>query len=109
LYEFAEHQFGLNKPDQNGITLREHLEQVERQTGKTLEELQGPEFPFPLSNIWSAFIDLSSTRGQGFSGPLHITYNEIKAYMELTGTELRPWEVEVIKGLDRVYMKVANG
>jgi hypothetical protein len=71
--------------------------------------LIGPEFPLPLQHVWFAFLDLSSTRGQGFSGPLPLTYNEIKAYSEMTGTVFEPWEVSALKGLDRVYMKVANG
>jgi len=105
----VEHQAELNKPDKNGVTLREHLEQVERQTGKRPMELNGPEFPTLLSHIWSAFIHLSSTRGVGMSGALPITYTEIKDYEHLMGIDFSPRDVESIKRLDAVYLRTING
>jgi hypothetical protein len=110
LCEWAEHQFKLNKPDKDGITEREHLEQVERQTGRRLEALEPPtEFPQLMSHVWSAFITLSNSRTQGFSGPNPITYEQIKAWKELTETPVSPWEIIAIKRLDAVYMGTANG
>lgn len=110
MYSWAEHQFKLNKTDKDGISEREHLEQVERQTGRRLEALESPTpFPVALSHIWSAFISLSNSRSAGFSGPNPITYEQIKAWKELTETPLDAWEVEAVVGLDRVYMGVANG
>ena len=107
--EFGEWNFKLSKADQNGVTEREHLEQVERQTGKTPEPLIGPDFPQELSYIWSVFLHLSNARSVGFSGPNPLSYQEIKAWMEVTDNNLEPWEVEAIKRLDNVYMKVLNG
>jgi len=97
------------KTDQNGITEREHLEQVGRQTGRTPEPLIGPDFPQELSYIWSAFIHLSGSRSVGFSGPNPLSYQEIKCWMDITATPLKPWEVETVKSLDNIYMKVTNG
>jgi hypothetical protein len=99
----------LNKPDQNGVTLRENLEQVERQTKRRPADLDGPEFPYAVSHIWSAFVSLSSARSQGFSGPLPISYTEMKAWMELTQTYLQPFEVDAVKKLDSTYLRIANG
>ena len=108
--EWAEHQFKLNKPDKDGITERQHLEQVERQTGRRLEALEPPTaFPMLLSHVWSAFIALSNTRTSGFSGPNPITYEQIKAWKELTDTPMDPWEIQAVIRLDGVYMGVANG
>mgnify|MGYP003679058543 FL=1 len=108
--EWAEHQFKLNTPDQNGTTEREHLEQVERQTGRKVEALEPPTpFPMLLSHVWSAFISLSTSRGSGMNGPLPIGYGQIKAWKELTETSISPWEIEAIKRLDLEYMRVANG
>ena len=110
MLEWAEHQFNLNKPDANGVTKREHLEQVERQLGRNLRELESPtDFPNILANVWTAFCDMSNTRGQGFSGPNPITYTEIKDYKELTDTPLAPREVKLLKQLDAVYMRTTNG
>ena len=110
MVEWAAHQFKLNLPDQNGTTEREHLEQVERQTGRKLEALEPPtEFPILVSHVWSAFINLSNDRSQGFSGPNPITYEQIKAWKELTETPVTSWEIEAIKRVDVVYMGIANG
>lgn len=106
---WAEFNFKLNTPDKDGITKREHLEQVERQIGRKPEELEPPtEFPTLLSHVWSAFISLSNARAAGFSGPSPITYTEIKSWKETTQTPLDPWEVEAVKRIDVVYMGVTN-
>jgi hypothetical protein len=97
-------------PDKEGVAEREHLKQVEKQTGKTPLALISPEFPVELDYLWSYFLELSSTRPQGYSGPLPITYQEIQAWSELTGNKITPLDVEVIKRLDRIYTRViSNG
>ena len=63
----------------------------------------------PAAELWSAFILLSNTRSAGFSGPNPISYAEIKTWKELTETPLDAREVEAIKSLDEVYMRVMNG
>ncbi len=45
----------------------------------------------------------------GFSGPNPISYNEIKAWKELTDTPISSRDIEVIKLVDVVYMRIANG
>ncbi len=110
LVTWAEHEFELNKPDDKGITMRQHLEQVERQSGMTPQALRNTvEFPRLLHHIWIAFCHLNSARQAGFSGPNPITYTELKAWKELTETPLEPWEIEALKKLDQVYLRVANG
>ena len=109
LCEWAEFNFKLSLPDENGTTQREHLEQVERQIGHKPKELEPPtEFPTLLSHVWSAFIDLNNSRTMGFSGPNPITYSEIKAWKELTHTPLCPWEIKAIKLVDVQYVRVMN-
>jgi len=110
LLGWAEHEFYLNQPDDKGITAREHLEQVEKQTGVKPEALRNPhKFPRLLHHIWSAFLRLNSARTSGFSGPNPLTYTEMKAWQELTRTPLQARDFETIKRLDGVYMRVANG
>ena len=92
------------------MTEREHLEQVERQTGRKLEALEPPtHFPPLLEHVWSAFCRLNANRTAGFSGPNPITYEQIKAFKELTETPLAAWEVDAVMRLDTIYMGVANG
>jgi hypothetical protein len=105
LLEFAEHSFALNKTDESGTSEREHLEQVERQTGIRPKELEGPDFPFLLSHIWSAFVACSKARTGGFSGANPLTYENIKSWIGLTGTPLDPREVEAVKELDVIYIR----
>jgi len=68
LVEYAEWSFDLST-SQDQATKLEHLEQVERQTGRTPKKLEGPDFPISIEYLWSAFISLSSARTSGFSGP----------------------------------------
>ncbi len=109
LLEFAEHSFKLSKTDQDGLTEREHLQEVERQTGKTPQALIGPQFPTLVSHIWSAFVSLSSARTAGMSGPNPITYTEIKSWLELTDNTLSSRDIEAIKLLDSTYLRTQHG
>ena len=61
-----------------------------------------------MSHVWSAFISLSNSRSAGYSGPNPITYEQIKAWKELTGTPLDARDVEAVVRIDAVYMRVAN-
>jgi hypothetical protein len=62
-----------------------------------------------VSHVWSAFISLSNSRSTGYSGPNPITYEQIKAWKELTDTPLDARDVEAVVRIDAVYMRVANG
>jgi hypothetical protein len=101
--------FSLSKSGKDGISEREHLEQVEKQTGIRPEGLESPDFPMVISHVWSAFIALSKTRSMGFSGPNPITYEQILAWKKLTSTPLDAREVETVMSLDTIYMRVING
>jgi hypothetical protein len=56
-------------------------------------------------DLLDTFETLSGTRDFGVAGPQPITYSEMKAFVELTGTELSPWEVATIKAMDRAYVE----
>jgi hypothetical protein len=45
----------------------------------------------------------------GFNGPNPITFEQVKAWKELTETPLSAREVETVRLLDGVYMEVKNG
>ena len=62
-----------------------------------------------MSHVWSAFISLSNSRTAGFNGPNPITYEQIKAWKELTDTPLDSRDVQGVMRIDAVYMRVANG
>jgi len=50
------------------------------------------------------FIDLSNSR----SDRIPLTYTEIKAYKDLTETPLSAKDIEVIKELDALWLKVMH-
>lgn len=103
---WVKHETVLSKADKNGISLREHLEEIEKQTGVRPKDLEAPvEFPELVGHIWSAFVALTRTRPVGMAGPLAIPPSEIKCWMEITDTPLAPWEVQAILRLDAVYLE----
>jgi len=79
---------------------------VEKQTGRPVALLDGPPFPTGMSHVFTSFLSLSNGRTAGFNGPNPITYSDMKAWVELTGTPLSPREVGAIKLLDATYIRI---
>src|SRR5210317_886346 len=90
-------------------TERDHLEQVAKQLGKQLEDIEQANadaiFPDIASHLWTTFLQLHDGRTYGMSGPNPISYDIIKAWCDLTGITLSPWEIETIKSLDNLWIK----
>ena len=86
--------------------MREHLEQVWKSTGRKPEGLDPPPFPDVVNHVWAWFIELHNARPQTGMGVSPITYSEISAWSSLTGVIPNPWEVGVIKSIDRVFITV---
>jgi len=104
LTEFAKHQFALNRQHPDGSTERDHLESVERQTGRRPSALDGPPLPYDIAHVWLWFNDLSAARGNNGWGPNALNYQDMAAWMMLTGTIVRPQEISAILMLDRLWM-----
>lgn len=100
------------KGSKGNTTERDHLEQVAKQLGKQLEEIEQSNaeaiFPDAASHIWSTFIELHNGRTYGMSGPNPLSYDIIKAWCDLTGIDLSPWEIDIIKSLDNLWIKTMN-
>jgi len=105
---YAEWDFKLSLPDKNGVSEREHLEQVEKQIGKTPVPLQSPDYPHLIDHVWQAFLALHRTRASGVAGPTPIKYSDISLWQTLTGNQLSIWEVELLTKIDSKYMRVIN-
>lgn len=88
----------------HGGTEREHLESVERQTGKRPASLDGPDLPADATHVWLWFLDLSSTRGSNGFGPNPLAWTEIAAWASLTGIIVRPAEIEALLILDHAWL-----
>lgn len=82
----------LDYPDDNGVTLRDRLEQVEEQTGRSDPRLDSLEVPAAGAHLWQWFWEL---RRDGT-----ITYQEIESWCRLTGQGLSPWEAGTLREMD---------
>jgi hypothetical protein len=92
----------LDWPRKDGVTLRATLGQVEKQTGETKIEEHPP--PEEAEYLFNWFWQVHQGRAQGFSGPLPLDAKEIKAWAELSGISLTPWEFQVIRKMDRAFL-----
>ena len=93
--------------DKNGITLRAHLEQVAKATGRVPPELaDAPPFPDRFARLWEMFIELHSGRSYGMNGPDALSWSDIHAWNTLTRSGLKDWEVRVIKSLDLLWLRI---
>lgn len=63
--------------------------------------------PMEVKHIWEWFIDLDETRQVGM-GVNPICFTEIQAWSQLNRIDLKPFEVEAIRAIDREYLKHQN-
>jgi hypothetical protein len=87
--------------------LRDHLQTAAKMPGIAdfaRRELAGPRPPEELGYLWRWFIDLSAARVVGEQGMQPIAYAEIFAWSELGQIRPRPWEVDVLRQLDAVWI-----
>lgn len=99
--------YRLRKRLDDGSTLLQHLQVVERVTKKTPLELQQPEYPSPMTIWWELFQDLTASRSLGFSGPNPLSFQEVRAYQELVGIKLSVLAVQAIFRLDSAFLEVS--
>lgn len=91
------------------MTVKEQLEQVQRQIGRNLPELEGPDFPSLMCYVWSAFLQLNETRTAGQVSANPISFTEIEAYLKLSNNRLSARDVEALRKVDKVYLEIMNG
>lgn len=65
--------------------------------------LDRPPCPTGCEGLWQVFKELHASRTV-IMGPCRITFAELDAYQRVTGTRLKPWEVEALRRADRAYM-----
>ena len=68
----------------------------------------GPEIPWAGLRIWSLFLRLHECRANGGFGPTPISYEAMMAYRAMTSEPLRSWEIEIIRAMDREWLKTAE-
>ena len=80
------------------------MEKVREQTGKTPALLEPIEIPETARYLWGWFSELAGGRQYSEMGPMTLTYNEIKAWSDLTQAHPSAWEVATIKEIDSAYL-----
>ena len=101
-------EFTLSERQKDGRTLREHLENIERQTRVKPKELeQQVQLPEVFLDCWLWFLALNSTRVPGF-GISAISFSEMQAYFNLYGIEPEPWEIDIIRMFDGIAVDFAR-
>ena len=100
----VEARIRLDRPREDGTTLREHLVSYWRQTDEYPDELYEPTIPPPAEFVWIWFWELDSARVSNGMGPARLSFLEIKAWAELTENDPQPWEVAALMRMDRVLL-----
>lgn len=63
--------------------------------------------PVRTAHVWRWFRELCLGRQRTDSGaPLPIAYAEIEAWARMTGKQVRPFEVHLLKTLDVMYLSL---
>ena len=93
----------LQTPLEDGKTKLDHLIQVEQSTGRS--HVPDVEIPPHGSHIWEWFWTLSNARGSSGFGASPLSYTEIRAWIEVTGLTVHPWEIDAIRAMDGAYMQ----
>lgn len=88
-------------PAEDGATLRDHYDQIERATGKRPPEARGPELPAAAAHLWHWFRELRA-------GDTKITHQEIEAWSRLNGITLERWEVRALRLLYQLLMGIIH-
>ena len=102
---FAENELSLQEKQGDGLSLRDHLESVERQTGITPDQLKPLPFPEALEYIWRDFLELNDARTSNGYTLNPISYSELDAWNRLTNKQATTQDIGVIKMLDTVFLR----
>ena len=101
---FAENDLTLREKQGDGVSLRHHLEALQRQTGVTPEQLIPVPFPETLEFIWRDFHELNNDRTSNGYTLNPISYTELDAWSRLTNKAVTAQEIDIIKQLDAVFL-----
>lgn len=102
-------------PGSDGVALRDHIEQICRQTGKSPEELgfaaeaaedEGPDVPEEGAHLWAWFHELCGGRGNNGFGPAAISWSDMEAWARLTATPLTPYDVLTLRSMDAAFLSL---
>ena len=67
-----------------------------------------PDVPIAGQRVWSLFLSLHAARGGNGFGANPLSNTEIEAYARMAREPIRPFEFEIIRALDRVYLEASR-
>jgi len=97
----------LNKPRSDGSTLKAHLTQAYKASGKKPKELEESRPPEAFMYLWQWFWELDHTRDRALANS-PLSYQEIYYWQKLCEIKLFPWELEALRLMDKAYIKEVN-
>lgn len=107
LANFAKAEFALNAKQDDGETLRTHLQSAWRQTGVKPEGWPNARLPAQVKYLWDYFAELNRARGSNGFGPSPLSFSDIASWQALTGNSLDPWELRALLAIDAHYLASA--
>lgn len=89
----------------DGLTLRQHLQSLYRQTGEMPAQLaEAPCLPDGLAYLWADFLELHQSRAPGFAAPTRISWADLDSYQRVRGVVFEGWEIEAIRRADSAFL-----
>lgn len=98
----------MNARQADGATLREHYAVLAARRGRMPDEAVAPEVPEAALYLWQWFGELARGRGGSGFGPNPISWQDIRAWGDLTGIEPTVFEVECLMAIDQAYLNGAT-
>lgn len=94
----------MNEELDDGGTRLSHFESAQK-SGVVVKELDYEPLPPICYDWWQWFCELNSGRQSNGMGVNVLSWGEIKAWCELLGNKLTPFDIQVIKQIDIEYVK----
>ena len=102
LYEHAEDYLKLGVVLKDGFTRRETY----KAAGYDESQMIKTQLPDIFIDMWNDFKALHNSRGNNVFSALPISYTEINSYFSLIGCRIGEFELNIIKSLDGIALKV---
>lgn len=103
LLEYAENEFKLTKKQEDGATLRQHLEQLEKR-GQHMPLLHiNP--PKKTGYIFIIYCELAKAKTSGGFGIPRLSFINLMDYQNFYNVKFDGFEIDALFKLDNVYIK----
>lgn len=72
------------------------------------ESSDTPQLPDPISYLWFWFLEILGGLDSGGMGVATVSWSNLKAWVDLTGNDLEPWEVSALIRLGTLRASVIS-